>query len=438
MRIDVRPALCVCTVLMLAGAPAAQSLKLDQQRGEAMLDGLRRDLEEHYYDPTFRGVDVRARVEAARQRVRAATSLGEVFTAVAQVAVDLDDSHTRFYPPARATRVDYGWAVSFVGDHARVSWIAKGSDAQKQGLTIGDRVVEVAGYTLTRQNHPLLSYLLNALRPQPALAVVLEDKTGVRRSMRIAAAIERGRAQLDVRNENDLDTMARQYERLTSGGARHEHHALSDKVHLWRMPFFDLERPEVDAQFDKFRTKATLILDMRGNGGGSEESMLRVLGNLFDRDLTVGTLHERKGTRPLVARTRGKMFPGAVIALVDSESASAAEVVARVLQLERRATVVGDRTAGMVMRGLFFSHKVGTEVAIYYGVSVTVADLVHPDGRSLEKTGVTPDTVMLPSADDLEMRRDPVLSAVARTLDVVLDPVAAYRLYATGRDDRAR
>lgn len=427
----------VATILLLSGSLSGQSLKLDRQRGEVMLEGLRRDLEEQYFDPTFRGLDLPARIEAARSRVRSAASLGEVFTAVAQVAVDLKDSHTRFYPPARAARVDYGWAVTFVGDRAHISWISKESDAQKQGVAIGDRVLQVAGYTPTRENHSLLLYLLNALRPQPRLAVVLENKAGVRRSLQLAAAIEQGRAQLDARNENDMDAMARQYERLTSGGARHEHHALSDTVHLWRLPSFDLARAEIDAQFDKFRrTAGTLIVDLRGNGGGSEESMLRMLGSLFDRDLTIGTLHERKGPRPLVARTRGKdkAYAGKVVVLVDSESASAAEVVARTLQLERRGTVVGDRTAGMVMRGVFNRHKVGTEVSIYYGVSVTVADLVHPDGRSLEGTGVTPDLVLLPTPEDMELRRDPVLSNVARTLDVALAPDAAYRIYNTGRD----
>jgi carboxyl-terminal processing protease len=123
------------------------------------------------------------------------------------------------------------------------------------------------------------------------------------------------------------------------------------------------------------------------------------------------------------------------VVLVNSNSASAAEVFAREMQLRGRAVVVGDRTAGAVMRGRWYGKRAFVEVygsdAIYFGVSVTDADLVMSDGKSLEHTGVVPDRLLLPDAEDMAARRDPVLSRAAELLGVKLDPQKAGAMFPT-------
>ena len=50
------------------------------------------------------------------------------------------------------------------------------------------------------------------------------------------------------------------------------------------------------------------------------------------------------------------------------------------------------------------------ETATFYGVQVTEADLVMSDDSRLEGIGVTPDRIVLPSANDLAAGRDVVLA----------------------------
>jgi C-terminal processing protease CtpA/Prc len=79
------------------------------------------------------------------------------------------------------------------------------------------------------------------------------------------------------------------------------------------------------------------------------------------------------------------------------------------VQIEKRGDVIGDRTAGAVRSSRVLSHKVGA-VGVVYGLSVTIGDVVMSDGASLEKVGVVPDEIILPSPADLAVSRDPVLA----------------------------
>ena len=98
---------------------------------------------------------------------------------------------------------------------------------------------------------------------------------------------------------------------------------------------------------------------------------------------------------------------------------------ARVVQLEKRGTVLGDRSAGAVMRAKFYSHQSGVETVAFFGASVTDADMVMTDGKSLEHAGIEPDQLALPTAADMAALRDPVLAQAASLAGVKLDPEKA-------------
>src|SRR5262249_12286486 len=114
---------------------------------------------------------------------------------------------------------------------------------------------------------------------------------------------------------------------------------------------------------------------------------------------------------------------------VDSERASAAEILARVVQIEKRGTVVGDRTAGAVMQSESYEHQLGADTVVFYAASITDADVVMSDGKSLENAGVIPDQVLIPTPADLSAGRDPVLARAAARAGVSLDPAKAGGLF---------
>ena len=117
------------------------------------------------------------------------------------------------------------------------------------------------------------------------------------------------------------------------------------------------------------------------------------------------------------------------LSLVDSRSASAAELLARLLQIEKRGVVLGDQTSGSVMQSYGYSGQMGADRLIFFGASITNADVVMTDGKSLEKTGVMPDELIRPTPDGLPERRDPVLARAAAILELNLNPATAGAMF---------
>jgi len=157
---------------------------------------------------------------------------------------------------------------------------------------------------------------------------------------------------------------------------------------------------------------------------------MRVLSNLFDRDVKMYSSTKRSIKTSVIAPGRGKdRFAGKLIILVDAQSSNAAEVMARVIQIENRGTVVGDRTAGQVMEtGIFRSYSARAK-GLTMGARISIGDVVMSDGKRLEHIGVIPDDKVLPTAADLAAHRDPALSRAALLIGVTIDPVKAGSLF---------
>ncbi len=390
----------------------AQTLQGYRDQGRIMLGVIKSDVKKNYYDSSFHGVDIDARFKEADEQIKAATSIGQVLAVIAQTLMSFNDSHLFFDPPGITARIEHGWRMQMIGDKCYVVAVQPGSDAEARGLKPGDRVLSVENYAFTRGDLWKLQYIIYNLSPRPSLKVVVVKPDGEKKQLDIAAKVHEGKMVIDYGPgvANDKMNVVRELETLSRLNA-HRTLDLKDGLFIWKMPgFFNITERQVNEIMDRARKHKTLVLDMRGNPGGSEDLLLAVIGNLFDHDVNVGELKRRKETKPLVAKTRGdKAFKGQLVVLVDSDSGSSAEILARVVQLEKRGTVIGDRTAGAVMRSRSYDHELGSSLVLSYGVHVTDADLVMSDGQSLEHTGVKPDEMMLPTAVDLAAQRDPVL-----------------------------
>lgn len=422
----------VLLALAVVATGVAQEDKLqpgDRERGHTILSDVAGAIRNDYYDPKYHGVDLQALYKDTLARIDKATSFNQMLSLVARFVDSLNDSHTFFIPPPRAYKFDYGWRAQMIGDQCYITHVRPGSDAEKQGLKPGEMVESMMGVQPSRENLFKLQMLLNVLRPQPVIRLVLRSPGGAERTLDLQAAVKPTRHEItnygdwmdEVRNsERNMALDKRKSEQIGSG------------ILVWKLHDFMMDEKGADNMVSKARDNKVLILDLRHNPGGAADATVRMIGNFFDHDVKVAEPQGRKKLLNVksVAKGRGdKAFTGKLIVLVDSQSASASEILARVVQLEGRGTVIGDRSAGAVMLSEGHASWQGLDNRIFYGVSVTKADMIMKDGKSLERVGVTPDELVLPTPEDLASGRDPVLARAVELGGGKITPEEAGKLF---------
>ncbi len=139
-----------------------------------------------------------------------------------------------------------------------------------------------------------------------------------------------------------------------------------------------------------------LVLDLRGNPGGLLEAAVRAADTFIDAGAD-------GAQAPLIVSTRGRqafansehrarpgdLLDGApMVALIDSGSASAAEVLAGALRDHGRALLMGERSFG--------KGSVQTIVPLDNGdaIKLTTARYYTPSGRDIQAAGIAPDIVI--------------------------------------------
>ena len=132
-----------------------------------------------------------------------------------------------------------------------------------------------------------------------------------------------------------------------------------------------------------------LVFDLRTNPGGLLDQAVEVSSLFMDEGVVVSTIGRNRDQKEVKYARKGnarKDFPVAV--LVNSSTASAAEIVAGAIQDNHRGIIMGAPTFG---KG---SVQTVIELAPDMGLKLTIARYYTPSGRSIQDRGVQPDIML--------------------------------------------
>jgi carboxyl-terminal processing protease len=164
------------------------------------------------------------------------------------------------------------------------------------------------------------------------------------------------------------------------------------------------------AQQFKDKGVKSVVLDLRGNGGGYLGAAQDVAGLWLNDKVVVSERTGGKTTEELKTGTNALLNGIPTVVLVNGSTASASEIVAGALQDYGAAKLLGEKTFG----------KGSVQQVIDLGegavLKVTIAKWYTPKGNNISKQGITPDQTVVLSQQDASTGNDPQLQAALRLL----------------------
>jgi carboxyl-terminal processing protease len=162
-----------------------------------------------------------------------------------------------------------------------------------------------------------------------------------------------------------------------------------------------------------------MIIDLRDNGGGYLETAVEVVSEFVNHGTVLSEQYGNGTKKPYEVITPGltTRFPVGLAAkiplvvLMNDGTASASEITAGALQDYGRARLVGvvSYGKGSVQNWVPISNNQGA-------VRITIARWLTPNGRQIDKKGLTPDVYVPLTAADRQAGRDPQLDMAVQVL----------------------
>jgi carboxyl-terminal processing protease len=148
-----------------------------------------------------------------------------------------------------------------------------------------------------------------------------------------------------------------------------------------------------------------LIIDLRGNGGGSLDEANQLTGLFIDKGPTVQIRNADNRVEVLEDPDPTLVYGGPLIVLVDRLSASASEIFAGAIQDYGRGLIVGSQTFG---KGTVQSVR-----PLNHGqLKITQAKFYRISGASTQHQGVIPDVIIPDTYDPAQVGEDALEKAL--------------------------
>lgn len=170
--------------------------------------------------------------------------------------------------------------------------------------------------------------------------------------------------------------------------------------------YIDLENPYDGRNcFDDFKKELLalkkedikgLVVDLRGNGGGSLVEVVKMVGLFIPKGPIVKACNANGDQQLYEDQDISVLYDGALLVIVDEFSASASEIFAAAIQDYKRGIVLGShKTFGKgTVQSVIALDEFGTSSQNYGFLKLTIQKFYRINGLSTQRKGVQPDIVL--------------------------------------------
>lgn len=248
--------------------------------------------------------------------------------------------------------------VSF-GDELVVTDIYKGSPAEKAGMKIADRILEVNGQSAEGRNgRQAMKFMRGAPGTEVTMKIRRPGQQGVKDLTLQRAEIARPSVPYSGLVSDDVAYVSLQGFTPGSGNDLYQAFKKLDDNH------------EINS----------FILDLRGNGGGLLSEAVNICNLFIPKDNLVVSTKAKVKDRNKSYKTRAEAFDTIrpLVILIDKNSASASEIVSGTIQDYDRGVIMGQLSFG---KGLVQNTK---DVGYNSRVKITTSKYYIPSGRCIQ------------------------------------------------------
>lgn len=405
-------ALIVLSILLIL-FPQPQNLLLARESPYlTTLNEVWQEVNDHFFDPNFNGVDWKAKRGEYQERVKQAQSIEEASLVINQMLSELKTSHTHFYTKQEPAyyqllgifnrgsfkkelqklfpngKLDYtgiGIFTKDINEKTFISGILEGTPAARTGLKVGDEVIAVDG----KPYQPIQSFLDKA---EQEVKVSIQESPDPKSRKDVTV----------IPKKLNPDTLFLEAMRQSIKIIERNSKKIG-YVHIWSYAGDQYQQLLVEEiGYGKLKDTEGLILDLRDGWGGAEPNYL----NIFNKQVPGLTQMSRDG----VKRTIDLQWRKPVVMVVNNGSRSGKEILAYGFKKYGLGKLIGTKTAGAVVGGSPFLLEDGNLLYL------AVVD-VWVDGERLEGKGVIPD-IEVPFPLEYAQGKDPQFN---KAVDVLLE-----------------
>lgn len=166
-----------------------------------------------------------------------------------------------------------------------------------------------------------------------------------------------------------------------------------------------------------------LVIDLINNGGGSMEEAIRLSGMFIDYGPLSIVIDNKQNRSVINDPYKGLIYKGPIVILINSNTASASEFFASILQDYNRALLVGSNTLGKATMQTIVPLDENTSTDF---LKISINKFYRVTGKSHQKTGVTPD-VILPEFYENVFQKESSFPTAIQNDSIV--PLLKYKQY---------